>query len=64
MTHGFKIAGLALGLVVLGFGPAGAGGYKHSGTGSDIRSGTSTEGQDIAGPVSGAEPARASAAAP
>ena len=49
MTHGFKIAGLALGLVVLGFGPAGAGGYKHSGTGSDIRSGTSTEGQDDSG---------------
>jgi hypothetical protein len=48
MTHGFKIAGLALGLVVLGFGPAGAGGYKHSGTGSDIRSGTS-EGQDDSG---------------
>jgi hypothetical protein len=38
MTHGFKIAGLSLAVVVLGFGPAGAGGYKHSGTGSDIRS--------------------------
>jgi hypothetical protein len=49
MTHGFRIAGLALGLVVLGFGPAGAWGYKHSGTGSDIRSGTSTEGQDDSG---------------
>ena len=49
MTHGFKIAGLALGLVVLGFGPAGAGGYKPSGTGSDLRSGTSTEGQDDSG---------------
>ena len=48
MTHGFKIAGPALGLVVLGFGPAGAGGYKHSGTGGDIRSGTSAEGQDSA----------------
>ena len=48
MTHGFKIAGLALGLVVLGFGPAGAEGHK-SGTSGDIRSGTSTEGQDDGG---------------
>jgi hypothetical protein len=46
MTHGFKIAGFSLAVVVLGFGPAGAGGYKHSGTGSDIRSGTSTESKD------------------
>jgi hypothetical protein len=46
MTHGFRIAGLSLAVVVLGFGPAGAGGYKHSGTGSDIRSGTSTESKD------------------
>jgi hypothetical protein len=46
MTHGFKIAGFSLAVVVLGFGPAGAGGCKHSGTGSDIRSGTSTESKD------------------
>jgi hypothetical protein len=49
MTHRFKIAGLSLAVVVLGCGPAVAGGYKHSGTGSDIRSGTSTEPKDDSG---------------
>ena len=50
MTHGFNGSPVSRSaLVVLGFGPAGAGGYKHSGTGSDIRSGTSTEGQGDSG---------------
>jgi hypothetical protein len=41
MTHGFtRITGLSLAVVMLGFGPAWAGGYKHAGVDADIKSDT------------------------
>jgi hypothetical protein len=41
MTHGFtRITGLSLAVLMLGFGPAWAGGYRRSGTDTDVKSDT------------------------
>jgi hypothetical protein len=41
MTHGFtRITGLSLAVLMLGFGPAWAGGYKRSGADTDVKSDT------------------------
>ena len=43
MTHGFtRITGLSLALLMLGVGPAWAGGYKRSSADTDVKSETNT----------------------